>query len=165
MTLYEIEQAYIEALEGCMDLETGEIIDQAKFDEVQEQYCRDKASKIENIMCLIKNKKSMADAVKTEKLKLADRQRVLENEVESLSNYLSAILGGEQYECAKGRVSFRKSESVEIDLEKFVTNEGWTDFVKYQDPKFNKADIKAAIKEGKKFEGAVLVEKNNIQIK
>lgn len=165
MTLYEIEQAYLDALEECLDMETGEILDQAKFEEVQSTYCKDKNAKIENIICLIKNKKAMADAVKAEKLKLGDRQKVLENEVESLSNYLESILNGESFESAKGKVSFRKSESVEIDLKVFMQNENSKMFLKVKDPEPIKADIKKALKSGMVLKGATLVSSNNIQIK
>ena len=69
----------------------------------------------------------------------------------------------------KVAISFRKSESVEIeDEERVITyaqKNGRDDLLSYKAPTVNKSAIKAVIKTGKEIPGAVLVEKQNIQIR
>ena len=62
MNLYEIDQEIM----NCVDMETGEIIDPARLDELQ----MDRDIKIENIACWIKNLYADAEAFKTEKQSL-----------------------------------------------------------------------------------------------
>ena len=84
MTLYEIDNAILE----CIDLETGEIIDIDKLNELQLK----KETKIENVALWIKDLKAEAEAIKAEKLALAERQRVAENKAESLKRWLAFAL-------------------------------------------------------------------------
>lgn len=165
MTLYQIEQNYIEALDSCIDMETGEILDAERFEEVQAQYCADRNAKIENIMCYIKNLKSMSSAIREEEKALASRRKAMENKADRLVDYLGIVLNGEKFESSKGSISYRKSESVEVDIEKFKNNESWTEYAKYKEPEINKTELKKAIKEGNVFEGAEIISKLNMQIK
>lgn len=151
MKLYEIEQA----IEGCVDLETGEIIDAEKLEELNIECDR----KIENIALWIKNLTAEADAIKTEKMSLAKRQSVCENKADSLKAFLSGYLAGERFKTAKVAISYRKSEAVEI------TGDVPDAFLIPQEPKIDKAEIKTALKAGKLVEGAKLIERQNIQIK
>ena len=59
MNLYEIDAEIL----GCVDVETGEIFDVDKFEELS--LTRD--AKIENICLWIKNLKAQAEALKAEK--------------------------------------------------------------------------------------------------
>ena len=67
MTIYEIDQAIME----CVDLETGEIIDTDKLNELE----LERESKIEGVACWIKDLKAEAEALKNEKQALAERQK------------------------------------------------------------------------------------------
>ena len=68
MKLYEIDNAILE----CIDMETGEVIDAEKLDALNIE--RD--AKIENVVLWIKDLKAEAEAIKAEKLTLAERQKV-----------------------------------------------------------------------------------------
>lgn len=161
MTLYELAIEKEKAILECMDEETGEIIDPERLSLAFENY----NEKIENIMLSVKDLKAKAKAIKDEKMALAHRQEVLEHKADSLMDYLQSVLNGDKFESAKGVISYRKSESVEIDLAEFLQNDDAYEYLKIAEPQPNKTDIKAAIKGGKTFKGATLVTKQNMQIK
>ena len=56
MTIYEIDQSIME----CVDLETGEIIDIDKLNELE----LEREKKLENVACWIKDLKAEAEALK-----------------------------------------------------------------------------------------------------
>ena len=158
MTIYEINEEIL----NCIDLETGEIIDIDKLNELE----LERDAKIENVACWIKELKAEAEAIKAEKLALAERQRVAENKAESLKKWLAYALQGEKFKTAKCSVSFRKTESVE------VTDEGLNNLMKehdelltYKAPEPNKTAIKQAIKDGLNVDGVQLVQNTSTIIK
>lgn len=153
MNLYEIDTAILD----CVDVETGEIFDIDRFEELQ----LTREAKIENICLWIKNLTAEAEALKAEKNAFAARQKSAENKIESLKNYISGYLSGTAYESAKVKVSFRKSESVEIEDVYKIPEE----YLRYREPEADKASLKAALKTGMKFDGVSLITKQNIQIK
>lgn len=153
MNLYEIDAAIMD----CIDEDTGEIIDQAALDELN--LSRDE--KVENIALAIKNLKSEAEAIKAEKQNLAARQAAAERKAESLKNYLSDYLQGDKFKSAKVSISWRKSEVVLVDDISKLPD----DFLRFKDPEVDKTKLKEAMKAGQSFEGARLVQNNNIQIK
>ena len=106
MKLYEIDNAILD----CIDTETGEVIDIDKLNELQ----LERDTKIENVACWIKDLKAEAEAIKAEKLALAERQKAAENKAESLKKWLAYALDGEKFSTARCSVSFRKTESVEV---------------------------------------------------
>ena len=149
MTIYEINEEIL----NCIDLETGEIIDIDRLNDLQ----LERDAKIENVACWIKELKAEAEAIKTEKQTLAERQKVAENKAESLKKWLAYALQGEKFKTAKCSVSFRKTESVE------VTDEGLSNLMKehdelltYKAPEPNKKAIKDALKDGLSVEGVRL---------
>ena len=80
MKLYEIDEAILR----CVDTESGEIIDPVKLDELNLA----RAEKVENVALWIKDLKAEAEAIKAEKLALAERQKMAENKVDSLKRWL-----------------------------------------------------------------------------
>ena len=153
MNLYEIDAKIL----GCVDVETGEIFDVDKFEELS--LTRD--AKIENICLWIKNLKAQAEALKAEKESFAQRQKAAETKMESLKRYISTYLEGTAFESAKVKVSFRKSESVEIMEGAVIPDE----YLRFKEPEVNKTGLKIALKSGVKIEGVSIVENQNIQIK
>ena len=158
MTIYEIDQAIME----CVDLETGEIIDTDKLNELE----LERESKIEGVACWIKDLKAEAEALKNEKQALAERQRVAENKAESLKKWLAYALQGEKFKTTKCAISFRKTEAVE------VTDEGLENLMKehdelltYKAPEPNKTAIKQALKDGLNVAGVQLVQNTSTIIK
>lgn len=153
MNLFEIDNAIL----SCVDLESGEIIDTEKLDQLQME--RDR--KIENIACWIKNLTAEAEALKKEKQALAHRQTVAENKAESLKRRLASYLAGQKFSTSKVAISFRKTSSVNVtDIEQIPE-----EFLKYADPTVDKPAIKSAIKAGAVIAGAEIVEGQSISIK
>lgn len=152
MKLYEIDQAIM----GLVD-ETGEIIDIEAFDSLQ----MERDAKIENIALYIKDLRAEAEALKAEKIAFAERQKVAENKVESLKNYLAYALKGQAFKSTKAVVSFRKTQQVDVpDIYALDEN-----FLRYKEPEADKTAIKEAIKAGQTVKGATLIENTSVIIK
>ena len=159
MTIYEIDNEIM----NCVDMETGEVIDTDKLNDLQ----MERDAKIENVACWIKELKAEAEAIRNERQALAERQRVAENKAESLKNWLAYALNGEKFKTSKCSISYRNSESVE------VTEEGLEalmreheDLLTYKTPEPNKKAIKDAIKnDGLTVAGVQLVQKTSTIIK
>ena len=152
MNLYEIKREILD----CVDTETGEIIDYEKL----EALSIEKDEKIENILLWLKNLYAQAAALKAEKLNFAKRQTVCENQIERLEKFITDILGGNKWESAKVKASFRKSDELIMAEDAKIP----VAFRK-QKIELDKAGMKAAIKSGKKYKGFSLIEKQNLQIK
>lgn len=160
MTIYEIDNEIM----NCIDMETGEVIDTEKLNELQ----MERDAKIENVALWIKELKAEAEAIKNEKQALTERQIVAENKAESLKEWLAYALDGEKFSTARCSVSFRKSQKVE------VTEEGLENLMKsgndalltYKTPEPNKKAIKDAIKnDGLTVAGVQLLQKTSTIIK
>lgn len=160
MKLYEIDNAILE----CIDFETGEIIDIDKLNDLR----MERDAKIENVALWIKDLKSEAEAIKAEKLALAERQKVAENKAENLKKWLAYALQGEKFKTARCSVSFRSTESVEITPEGLenLMRGGKDELLTYKDPEPNKKAIKDAIKnDGLNVAGVQLVQNISTIIK
>lgn len=152
-TLYEINQEIL----NCVDMETGEIIDMDKLGELQLAF----DVKVENIALWIKNLLSDAEAIKAEKLKLAERQKACENKAKSLKEYLNTYLDGQKFKTPRVSISYRKSDAVEVtDITKVKA-----EYLKPVEPEVDKTKIKKALKEGAELEGVILVQNQNMQIR
>ena len=139
-----------------MDMETGEILDVQQLDALQMQL----EDKLEGIGCWIKNLEAEAAAYKAEKDAFAARQKAAENKAASLKNYLSGYLQGCPFETLRVKISFRKSESLEVSETAVVPMEYLKTTVDV-----DKAELKKAVKAGLVLDGVQLVQKQNIQIK
>lgn len=178
-TLYEIDER-LKMLEECMvDIETGEMIDNEEdfaklFDEIQ----MDLSNKIENTLCFYKNLLSDVEAFKTEEDNLKKRRKIKENLAERLKSNIDRYityqftdeegnvnkekLNKYKFETPKVKVSYRKSETVNILAEDKLPKE----FIKIKtEVSPMKKEIKDYIKKGNKVEGAELVTNINMQIK
>lgn len=153
MTLYEIDQKLLD----CIDLETGEILNEERLNELQ----MERNEKLEKVALWIKELNAEADALKAEKQAFADRQKAAENKAGSLKKWLANALAGEKFKTTKVMVSFRKTKSVEV-ADIFALDEN---YVKYSEPTADKAAIKKAIEAGEIVKGAQLVEGTSISIK
>jgi len=162
MKLYEIDQQIqrcvkLEDEDGYVDTETGEVLDAEAMDALE--MARDE--KVENLMCWYKNLQAEAKAVGDEMKALAARKKRKENLAESVKGFLGRILDGKKFETAKGRISWRSSETVVCNDMTMVPD----DYLRYKDPELDKAKIKAAIKAGTDIPGCSLQAKNNVVIK
>lgn len=154
MNLYEINEQITNC---CIDTETGEIINEEMLQELTIAF----DDKVENIALWIKNLLAEAKAIKEEKDSLAARQKACENKAESLKKYLSSALCGNKFKTSKVSISFRKSESVQVDDADKLDD----DYLKYTAPTVDKTKVKQALTAGIKLQGAQLVTNQNIQIK
>ena len=158
MKLYEIENAILD----CIDLETGEVIDTERLDALQ----MERDAKIENVALWIKDLEAEAEAIKAEKMALAERQRVAENKAESLKKWLAYALDGQKFSTAKCAVSFRKTEKVEIsDVGMIRLMKEHDELLTYKEPEPNKTAIKQALKDGLTVQGVQLVQNISTIIK
>lgn len=153
MNLFEINQEIM----SCVDTETGELLDEEKFAALQ----IDMQDKLEGLGCWIKNLEADAAALKAEEQAFAERRKSVERQIANKKQYLSNFLDGEKFETLRVKISFRKSESLEVSEEAKIPEE----FLKYKEPEVNKVDLKKAVKAGLVLDGVQLVQKQNIQIK
>ncbi len=161
MNLYEIDYAIMQAYDAAVDPETGEIINDAALDALdglQMEFDR----KAEGILLWIKNLTAEAEALKKEKQAFEERQRLAEKKAESLKQYISGVLHGEKFATDRVAVSWRRSESVEFSGDVSSLPE---DCLRYRDPEVNKTELKKRLKAGESYEGAKLVQNQNMIIK
>ena len=156
MTLFEINQQIINAIEFGCDPETGEIIDAAALDALEMA----KEEKTENIILLIKDLTAENKAISEEEQALAKRRRAGENRVEWLKNYLMASLDGEKFKTPRCSASYRKTASVSIIDESAIPSE----YIRTKTEP-NKMAIKDALKAGETVPGATLEDRVSLIIK
>ena len=159
MTLYEMTEA-MRDFDFQIDDETGEIINAPELDQLQ----MDRDEKLKNCVYYYKNTLAEAEALKAEKQKLGNRQKIAERKAERMKEYLAYCLQGEKFapeDDVRVRITYRKSEQVECPDWTRVSDE----YLRYKEPELDKAKIKKAIKAGETVDGCRLVEKQNIQIK
>lgn len=162
MTLYEIDAA-IRDFPFEVDEETGELLNADALDELQ--MAREK--KIENVACYIKNLAAEAEAIRAEEKALAERRKAKENRVASLKRYLQSSLQDQPFETTRCKVSFRKTESVDVDAPAFIAWAKAERRLTLLREKFepDKAAIKNYLKQGLTATGARLVDNVSMTIK
>lgn len=111
------------------------------------------------------NRKAEADALKAEKQRLAKRQATAERAYDRAARFLAYLTKGEKYQDEDVKITYRKSESVELDDDfcEWATVNA-PGLVKIT-PEPRKADIKRLLKNGTMIEHAHLETRQNIQIK
>lgn len=162
MTLYEIDKAIQEALEGAVDPESGEIIDEellAAYDQLR----MDRDQKVENIGLYIKNLEADAAAIKAEAKNLTARAKAAENKAEHLRNYMQFCLNGQKFQSPRLSVSFRRSQKVEVDQNRLF--EIPDDYLRYKEPEVDKKRVSEALKAGEDIPGCTLVDSVSMIIK
>jgi len=117
--------------------------------------------KIGNICRYYKSLIAEAEMVSEESKVLADRAKTTANKAEALKKYLAQFMKtGEPFADVNSKVSWRKSEAVDVDPFAVVPEE----FKKIKvEPDI--AAIKKVLKSGAEVVGFNLIEKQNIQIK
>jgi hypothetical protein len=166
MKLYELANDYIALL---LAIDEEDIPEEAITDTL-EAIKGDVEVKADNIACMLKNLLAESEAIRAEEIRLAERRRAKEKAYDRLKEYLSNVLQQmdiTKVETARNKITFRKSESVELNEEAFIkwASENRDDLLTYAEPKANKTEIKKALKDGAEIVGAQLVTKQNINIK
>ena len=178
-SLYEIDER-LRALENYLvDSETGEIIEtEEEFNKLFDEIQMDLANKIESTMCFYKNLQSDISAFKEEEKNLAQRRKVKENLAERLKNRIDNYIEQQytdeegnldkdglnkfKFETPKVKISYRKSETVEVENVDLLPKE----FVKEKIEKSaDKTALKQFIKGGKTLDGVKLITNINMQVK
>lgn len=157
--LYEINAELERLWEQAVDPETGEVNDD--LDAQIEALQMERDQKVEYIALMIKNELSDADAIKTEKDKLAERERVKRNKAARLKAYLEWALDGEKFQTPRVNISYRSTSSVEV----VNINKVPPEFLRLKDPEVDKTAVKAALKEGQEVPGCELLAKRSMTIK
>lgn len=152
--LYEIEEDIL----SCVDMETGEIIDESRLDALE----MEREKKIESVILWRKDILAEMEAVKAEAKKLSDRGKSLEKKAEQLKGWTEHALGGEKFKTERCSVSYRKSSGVVIDDIHLLPVDVWKDL---QESWISKDKIKQFIESGKEIKGAHIEERQSIIIK
>ena len=166
MKLYELTNDYLALLDA---IDNGEIPEEAIADTL-EAITEEIESKADSIACVLKNLDADIIAIKAEEVRLAERRKAKEKSYERIKQYLSDTLqaaGLDKIETARNKITFRKSESVEIDEEAFIiwAQKNRDDLLTYSAPKVNKTEVKKLLKNGDSIVGAELRINSNIQLK
>lgn len=151
-SLYELQNEILE----CVS-EDGELLDVERFEELNMAI----KDKIEGLCLWVKNLDYEAAAIKSEEEALKKRREAKTNKAESIRTYIQGFLAGNKFETSKVAVTYRKSESVEVEEGAVIPDV----FLKPQPAKVDKTLLKKAIKAGETFEGVQLIERQNMSIK
>ena len=167
MRLFEIANDYIALMHA---IENDELPEEAIADTL-EAIQGEIEEKADNIGCLLKELEAATYAIKAEEQRLAERRKKKEKLYERLKNYLSESLLGmgiSKLETTRNAITFRKSEVAEVNEATFFewakANRADLITVKVSESA-NKTEIKKELKAGAEIPGAVLVTKQNIQLK
>ena len=162
--LYEINHDIENLINSVTDPETGEVVDLDALDDL----LLEREQKLENVALYCKDIHAEWVAVSHEIMTLQQRAEKLENTEAGLKYYLSKALDGQKFSTPKCDVSFRKSESVQVDDE-FVAwaKENFAiDFVTHKETDApDRMKIKKFLKDGGTLEHCRIIEKQNIQVK
>jgi hypothetical protein len=165
MKLYALANDYIALMQA---IDNDELPEECIADTL-EAITSEIEIKADNIACMLKNIEAEVKAIKEEEANLATRRKTKEKAYDCLKEYLSATLQSlsiDKVETARNKITFRKSESVEID-DTFIewAQKNREDLLKYSAPTADKTEIKKLLKDGAELQGAQLISKSNIQIK
>jgi len=158
MQLYKLNQQLI-------NISENENFSEKDFEELS----LERSEKIQNISLLFKNISAFQDAITAEIKNLTERKKILQNKLDSVKNYLqNNLVAGEKFNEPTFSLSWRKSESIEIDPILFnevkFANE-FPDLVKTK-IEVDKLKLKEMIKTtGVLPDGIELTQKQNLIIK
>lgn len=167
MKLYEID-AEIEAVEEALNLyaqeHSGDITD-FPF-EAQYKYLKGaRTDKLLNLGSWYKSVSAESEAFANEIKVLQQKKRVRDNKMQWIKNFINFYLNdGEKINDTRVQLSWRKSESIEVNEDKFDIRNLEPEF-KVITQSLDKTKIKSALKIGKEFKGITLKKNNNLQIK
>lgn len=161
-SLYQIGMDFLTALDAIeVDEDTGEVLNLGQIEALDAQF----EQKAESVACYIKNLAAFSADLKTAEESMKARRQAADKKIDALKKYLTTWLdavGKDKVETVNAKISFRKSDQVQIDDESALP----ADFVKVvTETKPDKTAIKKAIKDGAEVPGATLIQNRNIQIK
>ncbi len=161
MTLYEIKEQYLNALNNLEVDEDGEITNIDVIDKAEGDF-KDKA---EAVACYIKSLDAEAKALKEEIENLNARMKSKQNYSEKLKDYLSFCMEStqiERIETPKVNLYFRNSSKVVVDDEAAIDEKY---IVTKTTTTISKSAIKDDIRSGMEVTGAHVETTRSLQIK
>jgi hypothetical protein len=164
LTLYEINQDYMQALDIFTDPETDIPLEAAMdtLDGIEGQL-QDKAV---NVAKFMQNLDATAKAIKEAEQKMAKRRKAIENRAQWIKDYLKNNMqaaGITKIESPWFRLAIQKNpEAVEITDENLLPDEFKTEVVT---TKIDKSAIKQVIKDGVSVPGAILMQGTRLAIR
>ncbi len=164
LTLYEINQDYMQALDMFTDPEVDIPLEAAidTLDGIEGQL-QDKAV---NVAKFIQNLDATAKAIKEAEQKMAKRRKAIENRAQWFKDYLKNNMqaaGITKIESPWFNLAIQKNpEAVEITNEELLPDDFKTEVVT---TKIDKAAIKQVIKDGVSVPGAVLIQGTRLAIR
>lgn len=162
LALYQIEQQYM-ILADLLISNGGEVTDEISVALKINQ--NDLEQKGKGYGYIIKDIEAEVDVISTEIARLTALKKARVNSIERLKTTLSdamILFGINELKTATLKISFRKSESVEIENESLLDAKFMTVKITHTP---NKTLIKEAIKNGESVMGACISENLNLQIK
>lgn len=128
--------------------------------------------KAESVALYIKDLLAMAEDIKAEEKKFAQRRRVYEKRAECLKVYLKSnmnLMHLKKVETARAKILVRNNaQSLDIADEnafiEMLQDSGRDDLLRYSQPEIRRTEIKKLIKDGEHFEGASLVASQSVVI-
>lgn len=157
MTLYQIDELLIKAIELGYDPETGEILDESALDELQME--RDK--KIESMCLYVKDLRAEASAINDEQMALGKRKHARLRKADAIERLVQNSLQGEKFKTSKCEVKYRMSDAVNITNVIMIPDEYMRTNISTEP---DKVAIKKALKAGESVPGATLDRHNNMSI-
>lgn len=151
--LYEIDAAIL----ACVDLETGEIIDEAQLHALQ----MEREQKVESVALWYKNLLSDAAQYAAEEAYFKKKKQTATAKAERLKAYLQDALQGDKYSSTRVSITYRTSPRVIVDDVRDLPPR----FVRFAEPEAKKTEIMAAIKAGEEINGARIENNQSIIIK
>ena len=169
-TYFEIEELWA----GVEDILTGEVTEgpdglpvtgDMALDWIEQALSRieeERDVKALNIACLIKNFRSDAEALKIEKTRLAKRQQAAERTIAHLARYLEQFVEpGLKLKDSRATIGWRRSQGVRLSI---PAEQLPDEYVRIK-REANLSQIKEDLKGGDEVLGAVLEDRNSIQIR
>ena len=141
-------------------------------DELDEQTLRDtwealaleRAEKIENVCSMIKHLRHMSEGCKSEARNLTERSKAYERKADNLQSYLQSQLEErEKYESNRHKLTWRKSQSVEIGVDASELAEIYQRVKTTIEP--DKKALLDDLKMGAEISGVKMIEKLNMGVK
>jgi sucrose-6-phosphate hydrolase SacC (GH32 family) len=158
--IFQIQSEYVQLMNQLIDNGgevTPEILEALQINQEQLE------SKAVNYVTVIRNLEAEADICTQEIKRLQELKKTRENAANRMRDAISnamKLYEVETIETPTTKISFRKSEAIEIVNENEIPHE----FLKVKTEP-DKTAIKAAIKSGQSVKGANLVTNKNLQIK
>jgi len=157
-SLYEINLELLELAE------IEEELDEQTLRDTWEALALERAEKIENVLSFIKHLRHMATGCKAEAKSLADRAKGYETKADNMLSYLqSQLKEREKYESTRHKITWRKSQSVEIEIDPALLPVPYQRIKTTVEP--NKKALLDDLKAGGEIEGVKMIEKLNMGVK